>query len=119
MKNIIFVVLIAGGYCFCLNQGVFEPTDEVKTLGDIHTKLQSSPVNSDEILIGASELALRLCHDNHFQELVGENVNSCQYRFNKLKPICAEHIFGKQTIEYSSKDRVSSLASRFVKCVST
>lgn len=119
MKYIILILIVAGGYYLYENKVTLSPEIEVKTLKDIRTKLENSSVNSNEVIKGATELAIRLCEDNSFQEVVGESINSCKQRLSKFKSMCSESVFGKKITQYSNIDEVSSLAKRYVTCVST
>ena len=119
MKLIFFTLVVLSGYHFYDKNTGMNSTNQIKTLQDVQKKIEYSPVNAAEILTGASDFALKLCEDNYFQEVAGETPSSCKDRLTKFKPLCSDSVFGNKSTKYTNKDTVSSLANRFVKCVST
>lgn len=119
MKYILFGLMLLSAYNLYVKETTKGENIQVKTLKDINHKLETSTVSTEEILTGATELANQLCQDNNFQSVVGEDSNSCQDKLLKFKSICADHVFGNTEGQYSDKNEVSSLANRFVRCVST
>lgn len=118
MKYLLVVFIAILGFYLYFHLGLFDPKVEVKTHQDIYNKLEFSPVNTHEILVGADEFALRMCADNGLQEILGEDYDSCKQRLIKFKPICMTRIFGDKHKDYSDKEQIKSLVFRYTKCVS-
>ncbi|WP_448569548.1 hypothetical protein [Thalassotalea ganghwensis] len=119
MKYFVWLIVIVSGYYLYDNKDISTSQFEVKSHRDIYIKLKSSPVSTEEILVGATEFAATLCNDTSFQQPLGETTSSCLNKLESFKNMCSESVFGKESRMFTDKDTVASLAKRFIGCVGT
>ena len=114
MKNIIFLVVLAGGaYFYYNNQSVEVNVDSYRAL---LTKVENEPVTIDEVKIGANLLTSSFCNDVTFQVSGGSSVRACTDKYLAFKSACEDRIFGKKNRKLTSKSEVTALVKRFITC---
>jgi len=117
MKYLLLLVAICGGYYFYSEKPV--QALEINTSRALFKKLETSSVNSLEIIEGASFFALKMCGDASFQVAGGHTTTSCRKKFNSFKEMCVNSIFTDKEKFYSSKAEITPLLKRFINCVGT
>lgn len=121
MKTVFTVILsiILIGYYLTAKASHFSSKNtEVNTYSDIYFKLETSSVNINEIIAGATDFALTMCADKAYQEALGNTVVSCNSQFEESKNVCSKHIMKNAKQHYTDKATVTLLTERFIKCVS-
>ncbi|WP_448566884.1 hypothetical protein [Thalassotalea ganghwensis] len=118
MKYITILGLIIIGVFFYENEAFSGAQVNVKTYGDVFTKLKYSPVTIDEIRIGSTDFAKKLCKDESFQQAAGESPSSCLLKLESFESACADKIFGDAEKLYSDKTSVTLLSERYISCLS-
>ena len=111
------LVAILGAYHFYSNKPV--QAIEVTNSKALFEKLKTLPVNSSEIIKGASFFALKTCDDVSFQITAGHTPSSCRKKFNSFKGMCVESIFTDKDKFYAHAAEVTPLFKRFIDCVGT
>ena len=112
-------LLIIGGSYLSAKATLFDSSDNitVETYSDIFFKLESSPVNIDEIITGASQFANSLCDESIYQEVIGESVNSCKQKFKQSQAQCADFITKNSEVMYTDKVAITLVSEKFINCM--
>ncbi|KKN57816.1 hypothetical protein LCGC14_0558470 [marine sediment metagenome] len=121
MKTVFTMILsiILIGYYLTAKASHFSSKKDmqVNTYSDIYFKLETSSVNINEIIAGATDFALTMCADKAYQEALGNTVASCNSQFEESKNVCSKHIMKNAKQHYTDKATVTLLTERFINCV--
>ena len=72
----------------------------------------------DDIIVGSTEFALRMCADKDYQKVLGNSVESCNANVSSSKNTCASYLRKDSKKFYKDKHEVKRLTEQFIKCVS-
>ena len=123
MKKTILLIILVLFFSYYLtakaSQGIFIKKDfEIKSYSDIFYRLETSPISIDDIIVGSTEFALRMCADKDYQKVLGNTVESCNANVSSSKNTCASYLRKDSKKFYKDKHEVKRLTEQFIKCVS-